>query len=543
MVEATSPEAPDAWRRLDGRMVAVDATRLAVALLPLAIAITLHNTDAATAVSALRTIAIVGIVRAVIDLVRWARTSYRITPERVEVRSGLLTLRHLSVPRDRIRRVVATARPRHRIFGLTVVTIATGDRPSSNEDVLTLDAVATGEADDLRHELLRARTDARRAADRSGVRPTDDRPTEAAPPGTRPTDAGRIAGQIDGEPLALLDRRWAPYALLSFATLAVPALVLGGLLQALQSVGVEPDDVANPDGPLGRAPDLSPTAWLAVAALGIIVVAAVGALALFVEAWWGYRLIREPGGHLRIHRGLLTQRSLSLDESRLRGVEVTEPLPLRVAHGARLYAVTTGEIGSDAPLGLGAGALMPAAPRRDVQRVAAAVLDERSAPTDRPDLRPHPPAARRRRLVRAYVVAAAAWAAVGIAVAGAGAPAGVMVAPALVTGGGVAYALDAYRSLGHALDRRHLIVRRGSIVRRTVALQCTGVIGWTVRSTVFQRRLGLATVVATTAAGRGAYELVDVGLADGLQVADRTAPGILGPFLTASDADSAQPTA
>jgi putative membrane protein len=102
----------------------------------------------------------------------------------------------------------------------------------------------------------------------------------------------------------------------------------------------------------------------------------------------------------------------------------------------------------------------------------------------------------------------------------------------LVAAGATAYARASYRSLGHAVEDRYLVVRRGALVRRTVALRRTGIIGWTVRSTVFQRRLGLATVVATTAAGRGAYALVDVDAHQGLRVAGEAVPGLLDPFLT-----------
>ena len=63
---------------------------------------------------------------------------------------------------------------------------------------------------------------------------------------------------------------------------------------------------------------------------------------------------------------------------------------------------------------------------------------------------------------------------------------------------------------------------------------CAGVIGWTVRRTLFQRRLGLATVVVTTAAGRGSYALVDVDACDGVRFADEAVPGLLGPFLADS---------
>jgi putative membrane protein len=64
-----------------------------------------------------------------------------------------------------------------------------------------------------------------------------------------------------------------------------------------------------------------------------------------------------------------------------------------------------------------------------------------------------------------------------------------------------------------------------------VALQRHGIIGWTVRQSVFQRRAGLATVRATTAAGAGAYAIRDVGTGTGLDTADVALPGLLAPFL------------
>lgn len=116
-----------AWQRLDARMIAVDATRLAGSLVPLAIAVVLRNTDASAATSTLTTLALLGAVSAIIDLLRWATTWYRITGTRVEVRTGIVTRRHRSMPRDRIRRVDATAKLLHRVFGLSVVTLATGE--------------------------------------------------------------------------------------------------------------------------------------------------------------------------------------------------------------------------------------------------------------------------------------------------------------------------------------------------------------------------------------------------------------------------------
>jgi putative membrane protein len=95
----------------------------------------------------------------------------------------------------------------------------------------------------------------------------------------------------------------------------------------------------------------------------------------------------------------------------------------------------------------------------------------------------------------------------------------------------VALALDAYRNLGHGSHGGYLVTRSGSVRRSTVALQRRGIIGWTVRQSVFQRRAGLATVRATTAAGSGAYAIRDVGTGTGLEVADAAVPGLLAPFL------------
>jgi putative membrane protein len=509
-------------------MIAVDATRLAGSLVPLALAVALRNADASAVASTLTTLAMIGAASALIDLLRWATTWYRITDTRVEVRSGLVTRRHRSMPRDRIRRVDATAKLRHRLFALSVVTLATGEHARSSDDVLVLDAVRTTDAAGLRRRLLAGGDPAAGAA--------------AADGGATAVAGGDRDDDRDGVVLASLDPSWAPYSLLSFWTLAIPALALGGLVQLLQSVGVSPDEVLDDERVTGRVRDLSLTTGVAVALLAVVVVGVVGALAFFVETWWGYRLVREPGGRLRIHRGLLTTRSISLDEARLRGIEVAEPLLLRAAGGARLHAVTTGLVGAEESRGQGADALMPPAPAAQAQRVAAAVLTEPAAPTDHAPLHAHPGAARRRRLTRA--LAAGALAAVAVLVvhlAGHGVPVVAWAAPALLAAVATAYAVDTYRNLGHAVAGRFLVVRRGSLARRTVALQRTGVIGWTVRTSPFQRRLGLSTVVATTAAGRGSYPLVDVDAADGLRVADEAVPDLLAPFLTEGSPLAAPP--
>ena len=104
--------------------------------------------------------------------------------------------------------------------------------------------------------------------------------------------------------------------------------------------------------------------------------------------------------------------------------------------------------------------------------------------------------------------------------------------PALVTVPVAAMlAVDRYRSLGHALAGSALVTQHGSLDRRRDVLECEGIIGWNVRESFFQRRAGLATLTATTAAGRQRYVVSDVPLPLALSLGNRALPGLLGAFL------------
>ena len=201
---------------------------------------------------------------------------------------------------------------------------------------------------------------------------------------------------------------------------------------------------------------------------------------------------------------------------------IESPL-LRIGRGARTIAVATGLGGRR---GHGRGILLPPAPKNEAHRVAGAVLAEYPSPTGT-TLHRHPLVALRRRLVRAVLPVLAAAAALWLAPV----PAWVVGATLGLLPVTVLLALDAYRNLGHALTSHYLITRRGAGVRGTVALQRAGVIGWTVSQSFFQRRAGLVTVTATTAAGNGRYPVIDVTTTEGLAVAEQAVPGLLEPFL------------
>jgi putative membrane protein len=85
---------------------------------------------------------------------------------------------------------------------------------------------------------------------------------------------------------------------------------------------------------------------------------------------------------------------------------------------------------------------------------------------------------------------------------------------------GVPIGLARYAALGHAAGTRSFSVRSGWLVREQAVLQRRAVVGWQVHQTFFQRRAGLATVLACVGAGRGGYAALDLA-AD--EVADFTA--------------------
>lgn len=488
------PGGPAPWHRLDPRMLVVGPVNSVVKLLPLAVLLLLTGRRG----DPTQIWITVGLVVAVIvaGLVRWLTTRYRIGDERVELRTGWLHRQRRSVPRDRIRTVDLTASPLHRVFGLSVVHVssAVGGGTGEGSARLDLDAVSTAEAERLRRVLL----------DRAS---------------TNGAGAERAATPVPTE-LARLDWSWLRFAPLTVSALAGIGAVAGAIVNLVFELRIDPRDVGVVAD--ARRRFVEAPLWLGVGVVGLVLlaIAVAGSLVLFAERWYRYRLTREPDGSLRVRRGLLTLRSLSVSAERLRGAEVTEPLLLRAGGGAQARALSTG-LGEG-----GSGALQPPVPRDEAHRVAATVLRADPSEVTRAPLRPHPRAAFRRRLMRAVLPTAAA-AALGWLV-----DPRVTIAVLVLLPAAVLLAVDRYRGLGHAVTVDHLVTRTGGLRRRTVALQRDGVIGWTFRQSVFQRRAGVVTAEVVTAAGRGGYLVLDADPADAVFLADDTTPGLLEPFRT-----------
>ncbi len=492
--------AGEGWQRLDPRMLLVYPVKELGRFLPVLIGVFVAGTASGGAAEWWQ---LAGVsVPVGLGVLRYVTTSYRIAQGRVELRRGLLNRHVLSTPVDRVRTVDVTAPPVHRLLGLTSVRIGTGTASSDDDDRLDLDGLPAERARRLRHDLLLAG-------------PPDAASTEAAPPA-----------------LLELDPAWVRYAPFTSSGLVIAAGVVGLLSQAVSSLGGFDVDTRRLTDDAGAW-----SLWVAVP-LGVLALLAVVALLSiggYVVTNWGFRLTHTGhdgtarGGAWHLRRGLLTTRETTLDDERLRGVVVGEPIGLRLAGGARASAIVTG-------LGEGqssSAVLVPPAPRAVVARIAGEVL-RTGAPFSAP-LTGHGPRARTRRYTRALGPATALVVAALVLGLTTDLPLWVSVLAAVAVPVAAALAADRTAALGHTLVDGFFVVRSGSLDRRREALELDGVIGWNLRSTWFQRRAGLTSLTATTAGGRQAVTAIDVPDAVAVGVALRAAPDLLSPFVVTAE--------
>jgi putative membrane protein len=458
----------------------------------------------------------------VLGALPWLTTHYRLTDTQIQVRSGILNKNTSTAPLDRVRSVDLEASLLHRVLGLQKVQVGTG----VDDDRITLDALAAADAHALRTSLLGRRI----GAEPSAVeRPYATEVVEDADRAGEPAPAYVPAPPAPAVPLATIDWSWLRFAPFSLGRLVLLVGGLGVLSQFADELPIWNEDTAT-----------SVWQWLTQFALVVIVpTLAVGALVVwlvvsvagYVLQWWGFRLVREHGS-LHLTSGLLTTRSITVEEAKVRGVEITEPVLMRLVGGAELSTLATG-------VESGVTQVLPPCPRAVAVGVGEAVLDRPGPLTD--PLVEHGPRAHRRAWFRqlrnaldVIVLLAVGWwwfdltwwwlAALGAALLAAAAAVGEA----------------SYRHLGHALAEDHLVAGSGTLARVRTALETDGIIGWVVSQSWWQRRIGLADLTATTAAGAERVVVRDVRLEVAVALADAATPGLLTDFV-ARESDQPQP--
>ncbi|ORW00945.1 PH domain-containing protein [Mycobacterium kyorinense] len=437
------------WRRLSPRMLLVHPVHELLRQLPLLIgAIVLGSTTGNRwwTVAALAVTALFGVAR-------WFTTSYRIEPDEVQLRAGVLQRKVLSLPRNRIRSVQTDARLLHRLLGLAVLRVSTG-REAAGDNLFELDAVEVAQVPRLRAILL--------------------------------AESELPADQV-GTVLARWQPSWLRYAPLSLSGLVMIAAAVGVVYQSGFAA------------PLGRFGS-NTVAQLGVPAIGAVVLVASVVLAVMRSLLtYGNLVLLRREGFLELRHGLLRLREHTYDTSRLRGGSLRQPLLVRALRGARLDAVMTGVHGAGE-----SSMLLPPCPVATAEEVLTGLVGSSRVVTG--PLRGHGCRAAQRRWTRALgapVAAGAAMVVVGVPAWLWAGWAAVMVCCALM-------AADRARALGHRVDTDWLVARAGCLERRRDCVATAGIIGWTVRQTPMQRRAGVATLVAATAAGAKRYPLIDV---------------------------------
>lgn len=491
------------WRRLDPLMLLVHPVNEVVRFFPLVIASLVFGATGDDR-GPWRWLGVA--IPIALGIGRFLTTRYRITTEQIELRRGLLSRSVLTARLDRVRTVELTSTPIHRLLGLARISIGTGSATRSGEDKLELDALTTGHARELRTALL----------DRSPAGDVGPAAFEGARDG---------AADPTGRVLLSFDPRWARYAPLTTSGVVIAAAIAALAGQLVDAAGDRLARWSLPDP--GRH-----SLWLVipVGVIAVLVLFSVLAVLGYLVTNGGFRLtvdrlpVDGTGGSFHVRRGLVTTRETSLERERVRGVELHEPLGLRLGGAARLSAAVTG---LDRRTG-GTSPLTPAAPRDVVTGVAREVLDGSSALVA--PLRAHGPRALRRRYVRAVATLGLPMLGVAALTAYDASWRWLLVPAVLVLLAAEPLARDRYRRLGHLLDERHLVVSSGTFSARRQVLDRDGIIGWNIRQTWFQRRAGLCDLVATTSAGRQACTAYDVPEPVALALAEDAVPGLVGQF-------------
>ncbi|MGH3134431.1 MAG: PH domain-containing protein [Gaiellaceae bacterium] len=435
------------------------------------------------ALPALLGFAAVGVVLLVAE---WRRFTYRLDAGRLVIERGVLRHTTRVIPLDRIRGVELQAPWLHRVLGLVRVDVEAAAGGTSAAE-LSLAAVSVPEGERLRRILLSATRVEERAEDAAWTRIL-----------YRATPRSLVAG-----------------GLTSWRHILAPLAVIGVVVNFA-------DDLPGEIGErlLGSAADQLPSDVLGVSALvvAVLVLTLAFAAAGSLLTDWDFEL-SDDGDRLVARRGLLTRRTVAIDKTRVRGLDLRDS-PLRRAFGLVGVRVVAGGIRGGQSGRTVVAPVLAHEPARDLVRT----LD----PLARPGaaLESHPRGARTRRLVRA-AAAPLALGTVALALRWWW-PAALLL---VLAAAGVPLALDRYRQLGHRLAGQRLAVREGSLSRRWTSLDPHAVVSYAVERSPGQARAGLCTVVLHLGQGVGSRRVLDCSDEQAATLLAALDAPLFGPFV------------
>jgi putative membrane protein len=407
------------------------------------------------------------------ELAYYRRFEYELTPDTLDVRSGVLARRDREIPLRRVQNVDISRNVVQRLLGVAAVTFETA---GGGDTEAALRYVSASEAKRLQRELARLKAE---AAD-------DDR--------TGDETIEETLFELDDSDLLVLsavsvDARVASAfsVLVPFAVSRTPDTLIEGAALVLAVVG---------------------------AAATLLLAWVTSAAATFVR-FYGFRLSR-VGDDLRYERGLLQRYDGSIPLDKVQTVTLRENAAMRRLGYAALAAETAGYAPGSSPSG-GSEAAIPLARRGYVLDLAARLGGDADPDFERP------PTRARRRYAGRYLIALGVLTGALFAVDAVGVPLRWWWLPVALAPLAPVAAHFKWRSRGYHLGDDHVVTRNGFWRRETRVVPYYRVQTVIQHETVFQRRWRLATVVADTAGtlgflGRDAAAVdVDRGTAERLR--------------------------
>ncbi|WP_235920870.1 PH domain-containing protein [Natronorubrum halalkaliphilum] len=407
-------------------------------------------------------------------IARYYRFSYELTAETFDVTSGVLSVQSREIPYGRVQNVDVRQKLVHRLFGVAVVSIETA---GGGDTEATLNFVAEDEANRVQAEIRRL-TAAIEADDGDDTRPAPS--TEADTSAGDRTDSAepRAAREL----LFELEFR----ELLLYAGTAIrPGAAIFPLFLLLVLTG----------DPTSLVPEsITELSLVALSAIGIVAWAlATSAIsaAYTVAGYYDFRLERD-GNDFVYERGLIERYSGSIPVEKVQSVTISDTLLQRLFGYASLSVETAGYGPGDSS---GSQSTVPFAAESRVYRFAEGI-----AGVERPQFTSHPAMARRRYLARYAILATLVVAAAFLTAQVIGLERWYFAAVAFAAVPPAAHLK--WTHMGYYVGDDHLVIRRGFWRRETTVIPYFRIQTVTTRRSLFQRRLGLASLVVDTASSR-----------------------------------------
>ncbi|MHC4392883.1 MAG: PH domain-containing protein [Planctomycetota bacterium] len=387
-----------------------------------------------------------------------------------------------------------------RLLGVVRVEVETA---GGTEPEFTLPALGQGEAHALRDAILGARYQAAAAALSDGVSPSEVGAAQLAAP---PTET--VLREVGPDELLAAGFTSGRAGLV----LAMAAVALGFLADIVPGLELRVEGVVRWAAARFEEDPLRGLGYAAAGAASVVVLSVLlSAIGTFV-VFYGFRLTL-VGDDLRRRYGLLTRRIASLPRRRIQTLLVEEGMLRRLFGLMALRAVSAGSLANRVDASSGRDVLLPVAGREDLHGLLGQILP--GVEPD-PDWRMVSPRAVGRSFRRGlFALAVLGFVAFRLELGRPAALALIALIPLIYV-----RARLRYRTLGYAVGRDHLWIRRGVLSKKTYLVPIAKIQGALVTQNPFDRRLGLARLLVDTAGqpvlDRPVLTDLEVGRARGL---------------------------